>query len=210
MPGSTMIGIAAQGFTVLIALGLAFGCGVLALLSIAATAGNVALLQNLLRERVPIRDMETVLETLGDFAVRTKDLDVLTEYVRNALARTICKQYVDDQDRPIIAELSAKLMDVPGYVPGFLQPIENRIPPSPGQEFEWIECIKPRQQPSCNPNYHVRVDVPVQLSLLSLKLGRSIRFDPVREKIVDDREAARMAIPRYRAPWKFPAQYLRV
>src|SRR5581483_129408 len=56
-------------------------------------------MQNLLRERVPVRDLETILETLGDFAARTKDLDILTEYVRNALARTICKQYVDDSDR---------------------------------------------------------------------------------------------------------------
>ena len=56
-------------------------------------------LQNLLRERVPIRDLETILETLGDYAARTKDLDVLTEYVRHALARTICKQYVDERDK---------------------------------------------------------------------------------------------------------------
>ncbi len=52
-------------------------------------------LQNLLRERVPVRDMETIIETLGDWAPRTKDLDVLTEYVRNALRRTICGQYVE-------------------------------------------------------------------------------------------------------------------
>ena len=52
-------------------------------------------LQNLLRERVPIRDMETVVETLGDWTGRTKDLDVLTEYVRNGLRRTICAQYVE-------------------------------------------------------------------------------------------------------------------
>ncbi len=49
-------------------------------------------LQNLLRERVPIRDLESVLETLGDWASKTKDLDVLTEYVRNALRRSICMQ----------------------------------------------------------------------------------------------------------------------
>src|SRR5581483_189913 len=54
-------------------------------------------MQNLLRERVPVRDLETILETLGDFASRTKDLDILTEYVRNALSRSICKQYVDDR-----------------------------------------------------------------------------------------------------------------
>jgi flagellar biosynthesis protein FlhA len=57
------------------------------------------ILQNLLRERVPIRDLETILETLSDWASRTKDLDVLTEYVRNALRRTISQQYaVPDAD----------------------------------------------------------------------------------------------------------------
>ncbi|HMO27145.1 MAG TPA: flagellar biosynthesis protein FlhA, partial [Tepidisphaeraceae bacterium] len=55
--------------------------------------------QNLLRERVPIRDMETIVETAGDWAGRTKDLDLLTEYTRASLARTICKQYVDENDR---------------------------------------------------------------------------------------------------------------
>jgi len=49
-----------------------------------------AVLQSLLREGVPVRDLETILETLADWAPRTKDPEVLTEYVRNALARTIC------------------------------------------------------------------------------------------------------------------------
>ena len=52
-------------------------------------------LQSLLRERVPIRDLEAILETLGDYAPKTKDIEVLTEYARNALARTICAQYKD-------------------------------------------------------------------------------------------------------------------
>ncbi|MDX2018335.1 MAG: flagellar biosynthesis protein FlhA [Planctomycetota bacterium] len=51
------------------------------------------LLQNLLRERVPVRDLETILETVSDWGTKTKDIDVLTEYVRNALRRTICQQY---------------------------------------------------------------------------------------------------------------------
>ncbi len=83
------------------------------------------------------------------------------------------------------------------------------IAASPGHEREWLDCIKTRTQPSCNPNYHVKVDVPIQLSLLSLKLGRSIRFDPVKEQIVGDAEAARLAVPDYRSPWKFPAKYLK-
>jgi len=84
------------------------------------------------------------------------------------------------------------------------------IPASPGQELEWLDCIRSGQQPLCNPEYHVKVDVPVILSLMSMKLGRSIRFDPKTEKIIGDEEASRMAIPEYRAPWKFPAEYLTV
>jgi len=57
-------------------------------------------LQSLLRERVPIRDLETILETLSDWAPKTKDLDVLVEYVRNALRRTICLQYAVPGDPP--------------------------------------------------------------------------------------------------------------
>lgn len=47
------------------------------------------ILANLLRERVSIRDMVTILETLADYAGTTKDLDRLTEYVRQSLARQI-------------------------------------------------------------------------------------------------------------------------
>jgi predicted dehydrogenase len=89
-----------------------------------------------------------------------------------------------------------------------LKPVEDRIPPSPGQEFEWVECIKTRQQPSCAPAYHSRVNVPIVLSLLSLRLGRTIRIDPHTQQILGDREAARLAVPEYRAPWKFPAKFL--
>lgn len=49
-------------------------------------------LQNLLRERVCIRDLQTVLETLSDYANVTKDTDILTEYVRQSLARSITRQ----------------------------------------------------------------------------------------------------------------------
>lgn len=51
------------------------------------------ILANLLRERVSIRDMVTVLETLADYAALTKDTEILTEYVRHALARQLSRQY---------------------------------------------------------------------------------------------------------------------
>jgi flagellar biosynthesis protein FlhA len=50
-------------------------------------------LQNLLTERISIRDMVTILETLADYSQQTKDSDVLTEYVRMALRRMITNSY---------------------------------------------------------------------------------------------------------------------
>jgi flagellar biosynthesis protein FlhA len=55
--------------------------------------GVVKVLQNLLREQIPIRDLLLILETLADWAPATKDLDMLTEYVRQSLARTITKMH---------------------------------------------------------------------------------------------------------------------
>ena len=50
-------------------------------------------LQNLLKEQVSIRDLHTILETLADVGNLTKDSDLLTEHVRQALSRQITRQY---------------------------------------------------------------------------------------------------------------------
>ena len=52
-------------------------------------------LQNLLRERISIRNMVTILETLASFVDHTRDADFLTEYVRSALKRQITSDYAD-------------------------------------------------------------------------------------------------------------------
>lgn len=56
-------------------------------------------LQHLLRERVPIRDMVTILETMADFGARTKDPDQLGELVRANISRTITRQHADAENR---------------------------------------------------------------------------------------------------------------
>lgn len=90
-----------------------------------------------------------------------------------------------------------------------LEPPKPSIPPSPGHEKEWIDCVISRKEPSCSVNYHTKVDVPLVLANLSLRIGRSIRFDPAAERIVGDEEAQRLSLPQYRDPWKFPERYLK-
>ena len=59
-------------------------------------------LSNLLKENVPIRDLVTILETLGDYATLTKDTDMLTEYVRQRLKRVITERFVTAQSAKVI------------------------------------------------------------------------------------------------------------
>ena len=62
--------------------------------------GNIQkVLKNLLRERIPVRDLVMILEALADHAPATKNVDVLTEYARAALAATITRQFTSDDGR---------------------------------------------------------------------------------------------------------------
>ena len=56
-------------------------------------------LSNLLKEQVSIRDMVTIMEILADYARMTRDVDVLTEYVRQGLKRQITRQYSGEENR---------------------------------------------------------------------------------------------------------------
>lgn len=74
----------------------------------------VRVLQNLLKEQVSIRNLLTIFESLADEAPRTKDIEVLTEQVRRALARGITAKYTTDQGNipvmtlhPVIEEMIA-------------------------------------------------------------------------------------------------------
>jgi flagellar biosynthesis protein FlhA len=63
-------------------------------------------LQNLLRERVSIRDLVSILETLADFGLMTKDPDLLTEYVRQTLSRSICKPLVNERNELMLMTIA--------------------------------------------------------------------------------------------------------
>ena len=65
----------------------------------------------LLREGVPIRDMETILECLGDHANNLKDIEVIVEYVRQSLKRTITRRFADGGSLRVIT-LDPKVEDI--------------------------------------------------------------------------------------------------
>ncbi|NFA60020.1 flagellar biosynthesis protein FlhA [Clostridium sporogenes] len=94
------------------------------------TIGEIQkVLQNLLKERVSIKDMVTILESLADNSRNTKDIEVLTEYVRFSLARSICNPLIDEN-----SSLGVITLD-----PNIEQTINNNIQKSMQGSFPAID-----------------------------------------------------------------------
>lgn len=67
------------------------------------------ILQNLLEERIPIKDLPLILETVADFTSSSKDPDILTEYVRYNLSRTITEMYLNSVGGVTVMTLDPEL-----------------------------------------------------------------------------------------------------
>ncbi|GAA0082151.1 MULTISPECIES: flagellar biosynthesis protein FlhA [Clostridium] len=94
------------------------------------TIGEIQkVLQNLLKERVSIKDMVTILESLADNSRNTKDIEVLTEYVRFSLARSICNPLIDENGALTVITLD----------PSIEQTINNNIQKSMQGSFPALD-----------------------------------------------------------------------
>lgn len=69
-------------------------------------------LQNLLEEQIPINDLATILETLADYGLVTKDTEMLTEYVRQSLKRTIATKYMDEEQQLKVIVIHPKVEEL--------------------------------------------------------------------------------------------------
>ena len=66
-------------------------------------------LKRLLRERIPVKDLVTILETLADYCHQTNNTDVLTEYCRAALSETITRQFANDSNEVTVVMMDSSL-----------------------------------------------------------------------------------------------------
>jgi flagellar biosynthesis protein FlhA len=96
------------------------------------TLGEVQeVLRSLLRERVPIRDLVTILESLADVAETTKDPEILAEHVRRALGKAIVEQHMDQTGTVHGIVLSPRLE---AALMGFFSPRQGKASALPGPE----------------------------------------------------------------------------
>ena len=71
--------------------------------NVITTVNLQKILCNLLAEDIPIRDLTTILETVSEYAQTVKDMDIVTEYVRQALKRTITRKYTNNNTIKVIS-----------------------------------------------------------------------------------------------------------
>jgi flagellar biosynthesis protein FlhA len=125
------------------------------------TVGDVhRVLQNLLREKVSIRDLQLILETLANVAPRNKNTEILTEYVRNALASRICDAYKNENNIiPVItldpnleAKLESSLQESDGSFRFALSPSDvGRILSATGVQIEKVKTTGELPIVICSP-----------------------------------------------------------
>ena len=81
---------------------------------------------------------------------------------------------------------------------------DGRLYNSTGHHQNWLECIGSRQLPICGVAVGHRLATVCHLRNIAIRTGRKIQWDPVKEVIVGDAEAAKLTTKEDRAPWKLP------
>ena len=79
-----------------------------------------------------------------------------------------------------------------------------RLYKSTSHHQDWLQCIKTRKLPICDAAIGHRSATVCHLGNIAVRTGRKIQWDPAKEVIVGDAEAARLTSKEYRAPWKLP------
>jgi predicted dehydrogenase len=74
--------------------------------------------------------------------------------------------------------------------------------PDPAPLLTFADAVKTRKQPGGNAEAAHRAATVLHLANIAIRVGRKIRFDPVKEEIIGDEEANRLVRPPMRAPWR--------
>jgi len=91
--------------------------------------------------------------------------------------------------------------DPPELLQEKLGPGDVHLYRSPGHHEDWLNCIHTRQRPICDVDIGYHSIVVCHLGNIALRTGRTLQWDPAKERFVSDAEANRWISKPYRAPW---------
>jgi len=101
-------------------------------------------------------------------------------------------------NRGAIRAWSDKILEEP------LKPGDVRLCESREHHANWLDCIRSRELPICDVAIGHRSATVCHLGNIAIRTGKKIKWDPAKEEIVGDSEAAKWVTKPYRAPWKLP------
>jgi predicted dehydrogenase len=136
----------------------------------------------------------------------------------NGVSMTYWAQGVSKDEHPRLRSLNnyAQLIGTDGWIALYynsmicepeslktstLGPNDIHLPVSRGQERDFIESVRSRKTPVSHVDDAVRSDIISHVSDIAIRVGRKIKWDPVKEEIIGDDEARRMCSRAMRAPW---------
>jgi predicted dehydrogenase len=85
-------------------------------------------------------------------------------------------------------------------IPNLQQEIDALADPPP-QETDFMECVRERKKFALNEVNGFRSTTLIWLGIAAIRLGRNLKFDPVKLEFIDDEQANRLIWPTFRAPW---------
>jgi len=94
--------------------------------------------------------------------------------------------------------------DPPELMEGPIKDSDVRLYRSTNHYQDWLDCIKTRKLPICDVAIGHRSATVCHLGNIAIRTGRKINWDPKKEKILGDKEAAKMVSRPYRPPWELP------
>jgi predicted dehydrogenase len=104
----------------------------------------------------------------------------------------------------IHVDRSSLTSDPAGIVKEPIGDSDVHLYPSGSHHANWLDCIKTRKLPICDVEIGHRSATVCHLGNIAVRLGRTLKWDPAKEEIVGDAEAAKMLSRPYREPWKLP------
>lgn len=111
--------------------------------------------------------------------------------------------YFEGDKGTLICDYRTRSLTINGETVPDVSEVPQTLPRSPGHQQNFVDAVKSRTQPESNLEYAREMTLPMHLALISWRLGRSLEWNPKKEKFISDREANSLLSRRYRREWRF-------
>jgi predicted dehydrogenase len=109
--------------------------------------------------------------------------------------------YFEGDKGTLICDYRTRSLTINGETVQDVREVPQTLPRSPGHQQNFVDAVKSRSQPESNLEYAREMTLPMHLALISWRLGRSLQWNPEKEKFINDKEANQLLERRYRSKW---------